>query len=404
MIGVEDLVNAALQAASTGDRQLRSDLVGVLAGLTSPRDVARRDALLADQLQRSLARVWRIGWMPADVHRALSRNLHPRHARLAVMAMAAESSTWPASVAASLDPRWRSQLDVLGVRPGPGLAQSTAWANSQGEYLAEAIDCAIGCVLFLRLLEPLPPICPAPGEAGPARGTPGASCDARILERVRALLAKAESTTFPEEAEALTAKAAELMTRYTIDRAMLEHGDPKAPGKVRLGVDDPYAKAKSLLLDKVASANRCRAVWSDELGFATVLGYEAELEVVELLYTSLLVQATIALTAAGPQIDARGRSHTRSFRQSFLIAYAVRIGTRLQAAAEHGTAAAAEHEASVLPVLAARDEAVDEAFKAAYPGVVYRKLAISNHSGWRAGTAAAELAKMGIRREVDTRA
>ena len=37
--------------------------------------------------------------------------------------------------------------------------------------------------------------------------------DEKVLGRVRALLAKAESTTFPEEAEALTAKAQELMAR-----------------------------------------------------------------------------------------------------------------------------------------------------------------------------------------------
>ena len=37
-----------------------------------------------------------------------------------------------------------------------------------------------------------------------------------MLERVRALLAKAESTTFPEEADALTAKAQQLMTRHAL--------------------------------------------------------------------------------------------------------------------------------------------------------------------------------------------
>ena len=43
-----------------------------------------------------------------------------------------------------------------------------------------------------------------------------------LLDRVRKLLAKAEAEgVTPPEAEALTAKAAELMARYGIDRARL---------------------------------------------------------------------------------------------------------------------------------------------------------------------------------------
>ena len=42
--------------------------------------------------------------------------------------------------------------------------------------------------------------------------------DEKKLSRVRALLAKAESSSFPEEAEALSAKAQELMTRHALDR------------------------------------------------------------------------------------------------------------------------------------------------------------------------------------------
>jgi cytosine/adenosine deaminase-related metal-dependent hydrolase len=46
--------------------------------------------------------------------------------------------------------------------------------------------------------------------------------DNPLLERVRKLLAKAEAQgATPAEAEALTAKAAELMARYGIDRALL---------------------------------------------------------------------------------------------------------------------------------------------------------------------------------------
>jgi hypothetical protein len=53
---------------------------------------------------------------------------------------------------------------------------------------------------------------------------------------------------------------------------------------------------------------------------------------------SLLVQAHAAMRRFGRQTDRRRTSRTRSFRQSFLLSYANRIGERLQAA-DHGIAA-----------------------------------------------------------------
>ena len=47
------------------------------------------------------------------------------------------------------------------------------------------------------------------------------SDSSRHLERVRALLAKAESTEFVEEAAALSAKAYELIATHAIDLAMI---------------------------------------------------------------------------------------------------------------------------------------------------------------------------------------
>src|SRR6476646_1454927 len=99
-----------------------------------------------------------------------------------------------------------------------------------------------------------------------------------MLERVRALLSKAESTTFPEEADALTAKAQELMARHAIDQAMVDAGGTGAGGRTglptsrRIWIDNPYADGKSLLFNHVAVANRCRAVFFRSLGFMTVIG------------------------------------------------------------------------------------------------------------------------------------
>lgn len=66
---------------------------------------------------------------------------------------------------------------------------------------------------------------PAPG-APPQPGVQHSVDPAqeKVLARVRSLLAKAESTDFDDEADALSAEAQELMSRYALDRALLDHG------------------------------------------------------------------------------------------------------------------------------------------------------------------------------------
>ena len=86
----------------------------------------------------------------------------------------------------------------------------------------------------------------------------------------------------------------------------------------------------------------------------------------------------------------------RSFRQSFLVAYAVRIGERLQDAADAAaTAATAEHGDNVLPVLAARDLAAEQACADSFPQLRTQRISTSNAEGWVAGRAAADRARLG---------
>ncbi len=125
--------------------------------------------------------------------------------------------------------------------------------------------------------------------------------DDRALRRIRGLLAKAESTEFPDEAESLTAKAQELMTRHAVDAALLEAGPSPTDGRAvdtrRVHVQDPYVRAKMQLLAAVAEANDVRVVWYSSLGIANLVGGRADLAAVELLFTSLLLQ--VAQRAVG---------------------------------------------------------------------------------------------------------
>jgi hypothetical protein len=89
------------------------------------------------------------------------------------------------------------------------------------------------------------------------------------------------------------------MNRHAFDRAVLDaegHVEQSATSR-RLWLDN--LSAKSQLVHVVVEANRCRAVVYDKLSFVALVGDELDLEITELLSTSLLVQATRAMVSAG---------------------------------------------------------------------------------------------------------
>jgi hypothetical protein len=113
---------------------------------------------------------------------------------------------------------------------------------------------------------------------------------------------------------------------------------------------------------------------------------------VELLHTSLLLQATTAMLASG---SAGARYRGRAFRHAFIVAFAARIGRRLgEAAAATVADATARHGEALLPVLVHRSEEVAAACDEAYPHVRTRRTTVSDGAGWAAGTMAADRASL----------
>ena len=215
-----------------------------------------------------------------------------------------------------------------------------------------------------------------------------------VIDTVRALLAKAEATTFEEEATTFTAKAQELIARYSIDHLLLIGDSPdESPSNDKINIDAPYARSKATLLFNVARANHCRVIYRPGLGDAVVFGFGADVELVEILYTSLLVQGATALAVS----DEPNRG-VRSFRHSFWTAYAHRIGIRLKDAAHD----VEEEHQSLLPVLQKRDDLVKLASEEAFPtAAAMRPTTISDPHGWSAGHAAANRAAIDIRKAMD---
>jgi hypothetical protein len=363
---VTSTVDRAFEAALYADTDTALDTGASL--LAADRAA---DAELARRGQEFVAAAWRRGWQPADVVRLVRRELDDVHLRLLSALIRAQ-----APYDRPRGPRWSAQLDELTADEPPR---------------ADRFSHASAVLELYRLLLRLPTLEPL-DDAPRQEGRP----ESRMLTRVRALLAKAEATGFPEEAEALSAKAQELMARHSIDEALLAdraHLAKDAPGACRIGVEPPYEQAKAVLLDAVASANHCRAVWNEALCFSTLVGFEADLEAVELLYTSLLVQAQGALAKAEAAQRAGGRKRTKTFRQSFLAAYAHRIGTRLTAAAR------TQLTDDLLPVLASRDVAVTGRLDRMFPETTTTRLrGVSDEAGWTEGAQAADRAQVRGRR------
>jgi hypothetical protein len=194
-----------------------------------------------------------------------------------------------------------------------------------------------------------------------------------LLERVRKLLAKAEDDgVTPHEAEALTAKAAELMARYGIDRARLGalHPETDSTADRVFDVGNPWAAVKAHLLAGLAAALRCQCVLLNrrEPGSRVhVFGYLSDLERTDILFTSLLVQMARAL-APQPVPAAAGR--VKAWRRSWMLGYATAVVARVRAAEDAAAAdASAEPDGgpSTALVLADRALTVRRHAEQAYP-------------------------------------
>ena len=399
---VEGVISDALHARHRGHVvEVERCRVLLAAGPGGAAGVQVVNRALFTALLREVRQTWERGWQPAELVRLTRREHTARHGRLMVDAIAAQMRVY---AAATVDPRWQSQLTALGTDvwwEHDDLYVDT-WAEQQDADRATAIDHLLDLLYLLRTLAPIERVGPTPGTARPFRSAdlrPDADVDQRMLDRVRALLAKAESTDFAEEAEAFTAKAQQLMARHSIDHALLaaSTGGRDEPITRRIGIDNPYETPKSLLLQVVAEANRCRAVWTKRYGLTTVVGFPADLDSAELLFTSLLVQATRAMTQLNPP-----RSSIRSFRQSFLTAYASRIGERLTAATDEvdQQVAASAGGINLLPVLAARSDAVQRVFDVQFPELTKHASAANNREGWVSGRAAADQASLHGRQAV----
>lgn len=227
-----------------------------------------------------------------------------------------------------------------------------------------------------------------------------------ILAKVRKILAKAEDpAATPEEAETYTAKAAEIIAAYGIDRALLAEEVPTSDvvGDRVVVLDAPYALDKAGLLSTVAVRLRCRPVQrvryvdrSKEISLH-LFGYDSDLTRVEVLYTSLLLQATTLLT----RTPVPPGEHPAAYRRSWLAGFTSAVARRLAEAEDRAEARAREDESgpprrrSVGLVLADRSDAVRRAVEDEYPSLRRAPSRQLSGGGGRAGWSAGQRADLG---------
>ena len=254
------------------------------------------ETALASQLVRAVRVLWDNGWQPFDLIHVVRRQCGVRVGRLCTMTVAVDAVA--GGVVLRAPQGWIDQLTALDAADSALAIYEIVprWIQHEALSVDDGWGGALRLIGALRWQPRLAFLQPPPKEwdtSGPRRGSVGGTVgEPKMLARIRALLAKAEATTFVEEADAFTAKAQELMARHAIDAAAVESS--AAPGGARAGVavkrlhiDDPYAEPKMYLLASVAGANSVRVVWNRQLSIATVFGFAIDLELVELMFTSL---------------------------------------------------------------------------------------------------------------------
>jgi hypothetical protein len=229
-----------------------------------------------------------------------------------------------------------------------------------------------------------------------------------VLGTVRKLLAKAEATDNPNEAEAFSAKAASLIAAHRLDPARIAAAivdDVLAVRRVPIG-RGAYVRARLALLQAVADNHDGEVVWETGPTGATALvaGFVSDLDAMILLYESLHLQAAAQMAAVRRATPAA----TQRWRRAFLFGFAARISDMLASTrrrAEHDLLTARSSSASTLLALPDRGERV-RAYAAVAFGRVVPAAAASPAlpSAWDHGHRAAGRADIGRARLTGRRA
>lgn len=234
-----------------------------------------------------------------------------------------------------------------------------------------------------------------PTTAHGDRSTPGSAAHRAMLDKVRKLLAMAERSPHPDEADAFSRKAAALIAQHRLDPARLAEAadDVVDIRTIDLG-RGAYVRARLALLSAVATAHGCRVVFGAgrDGTVAHVAGQRSDLETIDVLYASLHAQAATRMAAEHRSTGAA----TQKWRRSFLFGFAHQVGAMLRRSQEQAERDSADGGRSALPALRAREQRAEELLQQRFGRIVAaRPPAGALATGFDAGRDAASRSDLG---------
>ena len=212
-------------------------------------------------------------------------------------------------------------------------------------------------------------------------------------EVVANLLTKAENVaTTDHERQALIDKATELMLRFGIDEAevRVKEDKPEEITSYLIKVTNPQKLKKQTLINGLANAFGCSAISLLDGEHVQVFGFPSDIEKVQTLYNSLIVQMFIALSVTVKPVGVHGKTYNSSFVNGFVLEVLRRI-KNIHAKVREDIRKAPGTDL----VLRNRDLEVKRAMANAFPNMRFRAGSGSHGTGFGDGTSAGQRADIG---------
>ena len=220
----------------------------------------------------------------------------------------------------------------------------------------------------------------------------------RVIDKIRGLMAKAESSEFEEERNAFLDKATELMAKHRVDMAMLQLAGNKAddPVETRLITLTYQHIPKQGLLAGTCTLFDIHAIRSGKKN-VSLIGHKSDLDMYETLFVGLELQLDRELT----EVQGDYNTATKSVRSAFAKGWVSRVCSRMNdhysRQQEEAVSSSGQSE-SVALVLASREETVSAKYQELYgvkPRYQTRRQTYRSYSDYSAGYEAGGRADIG---------
>jgi hypothetical protein len=241
------------------------------------------------------------------------------------------------------------------------------------------------------------------------------------VEKVRKILDKAASTTNENERDTFLSHAARLAAKHSITDAMLamaKGSEREAPISKKLPVPEKYSKMYGFLYSALARSYGASSIMHPKPGHnkkgyeaATVVAFQSDLEMIELLFLGLAPSLAKAFNRKGSQ------SYKMNLAMSFISGVETRIKDERRKAVQENDAematedAGSSSEASEAPkppvgtamVLQDRSEVVNDSYREMFPRIKNLSTSIRyDYNARRAGTNMARNADLNTRQRLNS--